>query len=128
MMEQTMQFGPTIPILRMFDVEAARAFYVSFLGFAVGWEHQFGPDFPIYMKISRGDCELHLSEHHGDCSPGAAVRIIVGDVDALCAEITGRHYKYARPSVEEKPWGLREMTVTDPSANRLIFMDARPLT
>jgi uncharacterized glyoxalase superfamily protein PhnB len=120
-----MQFGPTVPILRMFDTEKARAFYVGFLGFQVDWEHRFGDDFPLYMQVSRGDCRLHLSEHHGDCSPGAAVRISVGDVDAFCAEITGRQYAYARPQVEAMPWDSREMKVTDPFANRLIFVDAR---
>lgn len=122
-----MQFGPVIPILRMFDAEKARAFYVDFLGFQLDWEHRFGPDFPLYMQVSRGDARLHLSEHHGDCSPGAGVRITVGDVDALCAEVTGRTYAFARPQVEEMPWGLREMRVTDPFANRLIFVDARPV-
>lgn len=121
-----MQFGPTIPILRIFDVKMARDFYLSFLGFRVDWEHRFGDDFPLYMQVSRGDCRLHLSEHHGDCSPAAGVRIFVGDVDAYCAEITGRHYSFARPGVEEMPWNSREMTVTDPFANRLIFVDARP--
>jgi catechol 2,3-dioxygenase-like lactoylglutathione lyase family enzyme len=121
-----MQFGPTIPILRIFDVEKARAFYIDFLGFRVDWEHRFGSDFPLYLQVSRGECRLHLSEHHGDCSPGAGVRIAVGDVDALCAEIAGRQYSFARPGVEDTPWNTREMRVTDPFANRLIFVDARP--
>ena len=30
---------------------------------------------PLYMQISKDDCILHLSEHHGDCCPGAAMRI-----------------------------------------------------
>ncbi len=123
-----MQFGPTIPILRMFDPAKAREFYVGFLGFKVDWEHRFGPEFPLYTQVSRGDCRLHLSEHHGDCAPGAAVRIVVGDVDAYCAELNTREYRFARPSVENKPWNLREMTVIDPFANRVIFVDARPLS
>jgi len=122
-----MQFGPTIPILRMFDPAKAREFYVGFLGFKVDWEHRFGPEFPLYTQVSRGDCRLHLSEHHGDSPPGAAVRIVVGDVDAYCAELKTREYRFARPSVENKPWNLREMTVIDPFANRVIFVDARPL-
>jgi hypothetical protein len=31
----------TIPLLRIFDVERAKAFYVGFLGFAIDWEHRF---------------------------------------------------------------------------------------
>ena len=34
-------FDSTIPVLRIFSVEKARAFYVDYLGFAVDWEHRF---------------------------------------------------------------------------------------
>lgn len=70
-----MSFGKTTPILRIFDEAKALAFYVDFLGFTVDWQHRFGDDFPLYLQVSRGDCVLHLSEHHGDCTPGSALRI-----------------------------------------------------
>jgi hypothetical protein len=35
--------------------------------------------------------------------------------------ITGKVYKYIRPGIVLKPWGLRELTVIDPSFNRLMF-------
>ncbi len=35
----TVAFQKTIPILRIFDVEKAKEFYVGFLGFTVAWEH-----------------------------------------------------------------------------------------
>src|SRR3954468_24119707 len=31
-----------IPILRIFDVEKAREFYLDFLGFSMDWDHRFG--------------------------------------------------------------------------------------
>ncbi len=102
-----MQLGPTIPILRIFDEAKAREFYVGFLGFVVDWEHRFGADFPLYMQVSRGGCQLHLSEHHGDASPGAQVRIAVGDLEALHAELIGKEYKYNRPGIQAMPWGTR---------------------
>lgn len=116
-----MKLGPVIPILRMFDVPKAREFYLGFLGFAVDFEHRFEPDLPLYMQVSRESCALHLSEHHGDASPGAAVRIAVDDIDALHAELATKHYGYGRPGVETMPWGLRELAVHDPFGNRLIF-------
>ena len=67
---------------------------------------------------------LHLSEHHGDCSPGAAVRIETGDVAAFHAELLSKRYKYARPGIEDTPWGTREMSVKDPFGNRLTFTPA----
>src|SRR5687768_18025800 len=64
-------FGKTTPILRIFDEAKAREFYVDFLGFKVDWEHRFEAGLPLYMQVSRDQCILHLSEHHGDCSPGS---------------------------------------------------------
>ena len=64
-----------IPILRIFDEAKAREFYLGFLGFTVDWEHRFEDGLPLYMQISRGDLVLHLSEHHGDCCPGACVYV-----------------------------------------------------
>lgn len=70
-----MQLGKVTPILRIFDEAKALEFYVDFLGFKVDWQHRFEANFPLYLQVSLGECVLHLSEHHGDASPGAAVRI-----------------------------------------------------
>ena len=119
-----MRFGKTTPILRIFDERKAREFYVDFLGFEVDWEHRFEPGLPLYMQVSKDGCVLHLSEHHGDASPGAAMRIETTDLDAFQAELASRHYKYARPGIEDMPWGTRDMSVKDPFGNRLTFTDA----
>ena len=116
-----MKLGAVTPILRIFDAAKARQFYVGFLGFQVGWEHRFAPDLPLYLQVTRGDCTLHLSEHHGDCCPGAALRIVVEDIDALHAELAARQYGYARPGIEDTPWSSRELSVKDPFGNRLTF-------
>ena len=116
-----MVLGAVTPILRIFDESRAREFYIGFLGFHVDWEHRFEPGMPLYLQVSRGGCILHLSEHHGDCCPGAALRIQDGDVGAYHAELAAKEYGYARPQVEEAPWGAREMTVKDPFGNRLVF-------
>jgi len=119
-----MKLGATTPILRIFDEAKARAFYVGFLGFQVDWEHRFEPALPLYLQVSRSGCVLHLSEHHGDCCPGAAMRIAVDDIDALHAELAARDYGYARPGIEAMPWGTRDMSVKDPFGNRLTFTTA----
>lgn len=119
-----MKLGATTPILRIFDAAKAREFYVGFLGFQVDWEHRFEPGLPLYLQVSRAGCVLHLSEHHGDCCPGAAMRIAVDDIDALHAELAAREYGYARPGIEAMPWGTRDMSVKDPFGNRLTFTTA----
>jgi glyoxalase superfamily protein/uncharacterized protein DUF3303 len=111
-----------IPILRSFDETKAREFYVDFMGFTVDWEHRFADNAPLYMQVSRGDIVLHLSEHHGDCSPGGAVRIEMPDVDAFSKMLREKRYKNANPGCGQvTPWGTKEVTLTDPFHNRLIF-------
>lgn len=119
-----MAIGPVTPILRMFDEAKAREFYVGFLGFQVDWEHRFEPGLPLYLQVSREGCVLHLSEHHGDCCPGAAMRIQVGDIDAYHAELRAKEYGYYRPHIDDTPWGSRDMQVKDPFGNRLVFTTA----
>jgi catechol 2,3-dioxygenase-like lactoylglutathione lyase family enzyme len=119
-----MNLGTVTPILRCFDEAKTREFYVDFLGFEIDWEHRFEPDLPLYMQVSRDGCVLHLSEHHGDCCPGAAIRVATTDVDAYRAELIGKQYRNARPGVEEMPWGSREMSINDPFGNRLVFFTA----
>ena len=116
-----LSYEKATPILRIFDEAKAKEFYVDFLGFKVDWEHRFEPSLPLYMQISKDGCVLHLSEHHGDCSPGAAMRIETSELDAFHAELASKRYKYARPVIEEMPWGTRDMSVKDPFGNRLTF-------
>ncbi|CAN5628575.1 glyoxalase superfamily protein [soil metagenome] len=116
-----MRLTRTTPVLRIFDEAKAKEFYVAFLGFTVDWKHRFEDDLPLYLQISRDDCVLHLSEHHGDCSPGAAVRIETDELDAFHQQLLAARYKYARPGVEQTPWGTREMSIADPFGNRLTF-------
>jgi catechol 2,3-dioxygenase-like lactoylglutathione lyase family enzyme len=115
-----MTFAPPIPILRIFDEEKMREFYVDFLGFKIDWEHRFEPGTPLYLSISKGDCVIHLSEHHGDAGPGASLRIETGELDEYHRELTAKKYKYYRPGIEQRDWG-RDMTVGDPFGNRLTF-------
>lgn len=119
-----MTLTKTTPIFRIFDEAKARESYLDFLGFRVDWEHRFEPGLPLYMQVSRDGCLLQLSEHHGDGSPGAAVRMEASDLGALHAELASRQYKYARPGIAEMPWGTRDMSVRDPFDNRLTFTTA----
>jgi len=118
-----MSFGKTTPILRIFDEAKAKEFYVDFLGFKVDWEHRFEEELPLYMQISKDGCVIHLSEHHGDCSPGGAIRIETNDLETFQGQLLAKQYKYARPGIQEMPWG-KDMSVSDPFGNRLTFTNA----
>jgi len=118
-----MHLGKVTPILRIFDEAKTLEFYVDFLGFKVDWQHRFEANYPLYLQVSLGECVLHLSEHHGDASPGAAVRIQAQGVDGYQQQLLAKDYRYAKPQVEETPWGSREMSIKDPFGNRLVFVE-----
>jgi catechol 2,3-dioxygenase-like lactoylglutathione lyase family enzyme len=115
--------GAATPVLRIFDVAKAREFYLGFLGFRVDWEHRFAEGLPLYLALSQGACILHLSEHHADACPGTRLRIPCTQLDAYQRTLLDQDYGYARPGIDEQPWG-REMTIADPFGNRLTFFDA----
>nr|WP_295773869.1 glyoxalase superfamily protein [Rhodoferax sp.] len=119
-----MSFAKTTPILRIFDEAKAKDFYVAFLGFKLDWEHRFKAGMPLYMQVSKDACVVHLSEHHGDCSPGAAIRIETDELETFQQQLIEKQYKYARPGIQETPWGSREMAIHDPFGNRLVFTSA----
>lgn len=118
------KLGGVTPILRIFDIPKTEEFYVGFLGFAIDWQHRFDDDAPLYMAVSRDGCLLHLIEHHGDGTPGTAIRIEVQDVAAFHRELSDRRYRFARPGLENTPWRTLEVTVADPFGNRLTFWEA----
>jgi catechol 2,3-dioxygenase-like lactoylglutathione lyase family enzyme len=117
-----------IPLLRIFSVERAREFYLGYLGFSLDWEHRFEPQAPLYMQVSRDGLVLHLTEHHGDCCPGATVFVRATGLLGLCAELQSKDYPYLRPGLEPTPWGAEELQVTDPFGNRLRFNEYQGAT
>lgn len=118
--QSDIRFTRAIPILRIFDEVKAREFYLDFLGFNVEFEHRFEPSLPLYMGIERAGLNLHLSEHHGDACPGSTVYVPMLNIEGFRDELLARQYGYARPGIEEMPWG-KIMEVHDPFGNRIRF-------
>lgn len=119
-------FARIVPVLRSFSAEKAREFYIDWLGFTVDFEHRFAPDLPLFMGISRAGIALHLSEHHGDGSPGANITVETTGLDGFHAELLAKRYRYGRPGIEAMPWGARVITVWDPFSNRISFSERGP--
>ncbi|MCM3782775.1 glyoxalase superfamily protein [Neobacillus mesonae] len=111
------------PILRMFDVPLTKLFYIEYLNFVLDFEHQFGENFPMYMQVSKNNVIIHLSEHHGDSTPGSAIRIQVTGLKEYHQLLGSKDYRYAKPGIERTPWNTIEMLITDPSGNRLLFFE-----
>jgi uncharacterized glyoxalase superfamily protein PhnB len=115
-----------IPILRIFSIEKAREFYLDYAGFHVDWEHRFDDNAPLYMQVSRDGLVLHLSEHYGDGSPGAAVHVNFQGVGEFHAELTAKNYGYLRPGITETFWGTAQLKLTDPFGNRINLCEPKP--
>jgi catechol 2,3-dioxygenase-like lactoylglutathione lyase family enzyme len=115
------------PILRIFDYKKTLEFYIDWLGFNIDWEYK-EEDTPVYMQVSLGDIVLHLSEHHGDGTPGT--RVFIDDFKGLKEfqqALIDKQYKYNRPGIEVPFWDAHalEMTVDDPFGNKLLFVERR---
>lgn len=110
-----------IPVLRIFDVGKAKEFYVDWLGFKVDWEHQFEPDTPFYIGMSRDQLEIHLSEHYGDGTPGSLVFIVCSEIEKFFNELKAKPYKYFRPSLEKTFYNTLCIDLKDPFGNKLSF-------
>ncbi|WP_207894502.1 glyoxalase superfamily protein [Tamaricihabitans halophyticus] len=113
--------GVPVPVLRVQRFDDVREFYLDFLGFTVEWEHRFEPSMPLYIRLTRGDTRLDLSEHHGDGTPGSVVWINVRNVYRLHAELEQKRYSSQRPGVEPDAPGGPTLDVIDPSGNNLRF-------
>lgn len=112
-----------IPQLRITRAADSLPFYAG-LGFSVDWQHQFQPDFPLFVQLTREGQTIFLTEHTGDCQPGGAVYFIVQDVDG-CFRTFSTNGVTEMKAPENTPWGSREMVVTDPDGNRLRFASHR---
>ncbi|WP_303311914.1 glyoxalase superfamily protein [Hymenobacter sp. BT730] len=114
-----------VPILRIFDYAKALEFYVDWLGFTVDWAH-LPAEAPVYLQISMAGVVLNLSEHHGDCSPGARVRVVdFADLTGYHQQLLAKDYRYNRPGLHVPTWNAQalEMEVVDPFGNRLTFTE-----
>ena len=121
---RTLQIQRTIPLLRIFDEAKAREFYIDWLGFTLDSEHRFEKGAPLYMQITKGTLMLHLTEHHGDCTPGAKVFVECTGLQEFHTELVDKQYKYNRPGLEKTFWNAWTMEVSDPFGNKLLFSEA----
>lgn len=114
----------TIPLLRVFDYEQARAFYIDWLGFTL--DYAFTPDEGrFYLEISRGDIALQLIQHPDDGSRGSWV--LIRDFKGLVPyrDTFRVDAPFPRPALKQVPRepNTLSMTVMDPFYNRIEFRE-----
>ncbi len=111
----------TIPVLRIFDYQKAIEFYVVWLEFKITFEHVFEEGMPKYIEIAREGLTLHLSEHHGDATPGARVFLWCSGLKDFHTILINKKYKNNKPGICKTFYDLWEVEVIDPFGNRLSF-------
>lgn len=116
-----MKVEKVIPVLRIFDYKKAIEFYVEWLGFKINWEHTFEDNTPVYIEIEKDGLIIHLSEHHGDGTPGTNVFVWCEGVEEFHKGIINKKYKYNKPGLEKTFYGSLAVKVIDPFHNQIIF-------
>ena len=116
-----MKILKTIPVLRIFDYNRAVEFYKNWLGFTIVWEHHFEENTPVYMEITRNDLTIHLSEHHGDGTPGTHFFVWCDGIKEYHEELLAKRYKYNRPDLEKTFYDALSFVVNDPFNNKISF-------
>lgn len=116
-----MEAKQIIPVLRIFDYRKTIEFYINWLSFEIVWEHHFEENSPVYMEVKKDNIILHLSEHHGDGTPGSHVFIWADGISEYHRELLAKKYKYNRPGLEKTFYNAVSFTVNDPFGNKIIF-------
>lgn len=105
-------------VLAVHDVRATAAFFCGTLGFRIVHEP------PGWVFLARDRCTIMLGECRDAIAPADLGDhayfgyLLVDDADAMHADAMRSGAKGLGP-VMDKPWGLREFTVTTPEGHRL---------
>lgn len=116
-----MKAEKVIPVLRIFDYDKAVDFYVNWLGFTINFEHVFHDGAPKYIEVEKDGITFHLSEHHGDGTPGSHVFIWCDGVEEYYKEIINKKYTYNKPGLEKTFYEALSFIVNDPFNNKISF-------
>src|SRR6476661_5780813 len=106
-------FQTAVPIIRVSGSSAAKEFYCESMGFTIvsSWCPDENSDDPCYMTLARDGAQLHIHSFPSG-SLGAAVYVLVDDVNALYAELISNGVSVTGPPIDQE-WGTREIAVRD---------------
>lgn len=109
-------FEAVTPRLPVSNVDEALSFYCDQLGFEIGW--RWG-DPVTHANVCRDSIALDLITSPAG-HPGTAMAYIqLRGVDAYFAELRGRNVQLGQ--LADRPYGMRDFELIDPSGNRLAF-------
>jgi ribosomal-protein-alanine N-acetyltransferase len=111
-----------VPVLQVSDVARAMALWTDGLGFRYGWH--------VGEPAERGQVVAQWTGGPGvrlvrGSMPSIVSMQVTVDVDALAEHAASCGWTLAAPA-EDKPWGTRDATLTDPDGNTVSLAGVRP--
>ena len=110
------KFEAVTPRLPVGDVEGALTFYLDKLGFQLGWK--WGAPL-THANVCRDSISLDLIAAPAERCGTAMAYVQLSGVDAYFSELRGRNVDLS--DLGDRPYGMRDFEVIDPSGNRLAF-------
>lgn len=109
-------FEGVTPRLPVSDVDTALAFYIEKLGLQLGWK--WGE--PVsHANVCRNGVSFDLISVPPGRQGTAMAYVQMTGVDAYHAELKAKSVNVT--AVEDRPYGMRDFEVEDPSGNRIAF-------
>lgn len=117
------QFHSVSPFLATEDLPTTQAFYLDRLGFSLAWE--WGEPTEL-AAVCRDEVELTLASR-ADTKPGGISRLYlhIDGVDSYHAQLQSAGVAIT-VAIADRPYGMRDFSVTDPAGNVLCFGQALP--
>ncbi len=113
---QLPRFEAVTPRLPVLDIETALGFYQHALGFQQGWK--WGEP-ASHANVCRDAISLDLIVVPAGREGTAMVYVQLSGVDAYYAELQARGVLPG--DLGDRPYGMRDFQITDPSGNRIAF-------
>ena len=119
----SVHFHSISPFLGTEDLPATLAFYLDKLGFSLAWE--WGEPTEL-AAVCRDEVELTLASR-ADAKPGGISRLYlhIDGIDSYHAQLLAAGVSIT-VAIADRPYGMRDFSVTDPAGNVLCFGQALP--
>jgi catechol 2,3-dioxygenase-like lactoylglutathione lyase family enzyme len=114
------------------DVDRAKAFYVEQAGFDLDRDHQISEDVRVVQLTPRGSaCSIVIGTGLSSMDPGSVqgLQLVVGDLDAAHAELSGRGVDVSDIQVLGRPGlpGFRFAFFRDLDGNSWALQEDHPV-
>jgi catechol 2,3-dioxygenase-like lactoylglutathione lyase family enzyme len=133
-----MDFKLELIIIPVTDVDRAKDFYIDRAGFRLDVDHRAGEDFRIVQLTPEGSaCSVTLMRNPDAAGSVQGLHLIVTDIDAARAELTGRGvaasevFHFGAGGQESGPDPQRAsynsfLSFSDPDGNGWLVQEVRP--